>query len=228
MALDTAGTEIITFDSFTTLVDVKTSTRRALDEYVDDPGPIVTLWRTRAVDYRMVSTFTGEYETYEETTRDALEYALAANGITLPERSIDEINAVFHDLDAYDDVNPGMKQLADAGYDLYVLSNGNPAVLNSMIERTEIGGLIEGTISADEIEVYKPDHRIYEHAAERTGTPIENVVHVATPWYDIYGAVHAGMQGVWMNRYDLPWDRFDGEPHLIVDNFNDLLAAFGI
>lgn len=228
MSIDTDTVEAITFDSFTTLVDVGTSTRRALDEHVDEPDPVARLWRLRAVDYRMVSTATGAYETYEETTREALAYALAVNGVDLPDETVDEIASVFYKLEAYEDVNPGMERLAEAGYDLYVLSNGTPAALDAVIERTEIQDAIEGTISAHEIEMYKPAPLIYEHAAERIGTPIENVVHVATPWYDIYGAIHAGMQGVWLNRNDLPWDRFDGEPDLTVDDFDELLAAFDV
>lgn len=228
MPLDTDDVKTITFDSFTTLVDVETSTRRALVEHTEDAEQVANLWRVRAVEYRMVSTFTDEYESYEETTRDALAYALAANDVDLSDSTIDEITSVFHELDVYEDVYPGMEQLVDSGYTLYVLSNGNPAVLDSMIERAGIGDLIEDTISAEEIEAYKPDPRIYEHAAERIGTPIENVVHVATPWYDIYGAIHAGMQGVWMNRNDLPWDRFDGTPDRIVDSFAELQAALDV
>lgn len=228
MSLDTDAVETITFDSFTTLVDVGTSTQRALADYVDDPDPIVTRWRTRAVDYRMVSTFTDTYETYEETTREALEYALAANGIDLPDSAIEEISSVFHDLDVYDDVYAGMKRLGDAGYPLYILSNGNPEILHSMIESAGIDNLIEGILSADDIEAYKPDPRIYNYAAERAETPLENIVHIATPWYDIYGAINAGMQGIWMNRNDLPWERFDGEPDLIVNDFEDLCSTFDI
>jgi len=226
--LDVDAVEVVTFDSFTTLVDVETSTRRALAEYVDDPGPVADLWRFRAVDYRMVSTFTGVYETYEETTRNALKYALAANDVDLSHRAVDEVASVFRDLDVYGDVRPATRRLADAGYDLYVLSNGNPAVLDPVVERAGIGDLIEGTISADEIETYKPAPRLYEHAAGRAGVPVENVAHVATPWYDVYGAVHAGMQGIWMNRGDRPWERFDGRPDLVVDGFDELLAAFDV
>jgi len=226
MALDTGSVETITFDSFTTIVDVGTSTRRALAEHVADPDPIAELWRFRAVDYRMVSSFTDAYETYEETTREALAYALAASGVSLPDRTIDEIAAVFRDLDVYGDVRPGMERLGDAGYDCYILSNGNPELLDAVVERAGIDDVIEGTISADEIETYKPDPRIYEHAAERTGTPIENLLHVTTPWYDVYGAIHAGMQAVWLNRDDRPWERFDGGPDLIVEGFDNLVGAF--
>lgn len=225
MPLDKGMIESITFDSFTTIVDVDTTTRRVLAKHIDEPDSVANLWRSRAVDYRMVSTFTETYETYEETTRDALEYALAVHDYTLPTDTIDEITSVFHELDVYEDVRPGMEHLADAGYDLYILSNGNPAVLDSMVERVSIDDLIVDTISADELQVYKPDPRIYEHAAEFMNAAVENVMHVATPWYDIYGAKHAGNQTVWLNRNDAPWDRFDGRPDLTVGSFEKLVSA---
>lgn len=92
----------------------------------------------------------------------------------------------------FDDVYDCFRELHEAGYDLYIVSNGNPAVLDSMVERAEIRPFIEDTINADEVETYKPALSFYQHAAEHTGVAPENLVHVATPWYDIYGANNAG------------------------------------
>lgn len=225
MAVDAGAVETITFDSFTTIVNVEKSTREVLAEYVDDPDPVATLWRFRAVDYRMVSAFT-EYEDYERTTREALEYALAVHGHDLPDDAVDRIAGVFDRLAVYRDVRPGMERLVDRGYDLYVLSNGTPDLLDSMVERAGIDDLIEGTISADGVETFKPDPAIYEYAAARVDTPMDAIAHVATPWYDVYGAMHAGLQSVWLNRNGVPWDRFDGTPDLIVDDFDALTASF--
>ncbi len=44
---------------------------------------------------------------------------------------------------------------------------------DSMVDHAEIDGLIEDTISADEIRTFKPDVDLYRHAAGRIGTPIE-------------------------------------------------------
>ncbi|MDX1745493.1 MAG: haloacid dehalogenase type II [Halobacteriales archaeon] len=226
MSFDPDRVETITFDSFTTLVDVRGSTRRALERHLEDPEPIAQLWRFRAVDYRMVATFVDDYATYYETTEQALRYALAANDVTLSEEAITEIASVFLDLDPFADVRPAMESLDDAGYDLYVVSNGNPAVLEAMVEVCDHEDLLVDTISADEIKAYKPDGRIYEHAAKRTDTPIDRIAHVATPWYDVYGAMYAGMQGVWVNRTGAPWDEFDGDPDLTVPDLASLPAQF--
>lgn len=218
--------ETITFDSFTTLVDVLGTTTRILGQYVDDPDPIVSLWRTRAVEYRMLCNFMGKYEPYQRTTRQALEYSLAVHGVTLSDAEIDDVADVFHNLDVFDDVTATFERLDDAGYDLYIVSNGEPTLLDTIVERANIGDHVLDTISADEIEVYKPDAAIYHHASDRTGTPIKNVVHVATPWYDVYGAMHAGMQAVWVNRQERPWEVYDGDPDLIIDDLHELVKKF--
>jgi 2-haloacid dehalogenase len=226
VALDTSEVETVTLDSFTTLVDVHGPTREALAEHVAEPDPVATLWRSRSVDYRMVATFLGEYETYRETTRDALEYALAVHGHDLDESAVDEVMATFESLPVFDDVHESISRLVEAGYDVAILSNGEPDLLASIVERAGIGDLLSAVVSADEIRSYKPDAAIYERGAERTDTPIGNIAHAATPWYDVYGAMGAGMQGIWVNRRGRPWDTFDGEPSLIVDSMAALADAF--
>lgn len=125
----------------------------------------------------MVSNFTDTYEPYYQTTKEALE----RYEVDLSAEDIEEIASVFHELEVFDDVREAMKRLYDAGYPLYIVSNGNPELLDTMVSRVNIGDLIEDTISADGIHTYKPDAQIYQYAAEETGTSIENIAHVATP-----------------------------------------------
>lgn len=225
MSLDTERIETITFDSFTTIVDVLAATRRKLAEHVDDPESVRDLWRARAVDYRMVSNFVDEYEPYMQTTREALDYALERSGVELSPDEVDDIGSVFHDLAVFDDVRSGMERLRGAGYDLYVVSNGDPELLETIVSQADIAHLLEDAVSAAEIRTYKPDEAFYRHAADRTDTDIGRIAHVATPWYDVYGAMHAGMQGVWLNRKGDPWDRFDGAPDREVDTIHEFADA---
>jgi len=226
VSFDPKAVETVTLDSFTTLVDVHGPTREALAEHVEDPDAVASLWRSRAVDYRMVATFLDAYEPYRTTTRDALEHALAVHGHDLPESAVEGIVGTFDRLPVFDDVNDSVRRLVEAGYDVAVLSNGEPDLLASIVERAGIEDLLSGVISAHEIRAYKPAPAIYEHAAERTDTPLERIAHAATPWYDVYGAMGAGMGAVWVDRRDRPWDAFDGEPSLIVDSLAALADAF--
>ncbi|MFB6218739.1 MAG: haloacid dehalogenase type II [Halobacteriaceae archaeon] len=218
---DAERVETVTFDSYSTIVDVEAA-QQALADRVADPGPVSRRWRSRSLAYTFVANQTDAYKPFYEVNRDALQYALDASGADLDPGERDEILAVYHELDVFADVRAGMERLRDAGYPLYVVSNGNPEMLASMVEHAGIGDLVEDTVSADEVETFKPAAELYRHAAARTGTPIDRVAHVTAGWFDVMGAQHAGMQGVWVNRAGGPWEPFGGDPDRTVASFHEL------
>ena len=227
MPLDTDCVETITVDSYGTLVDPSAAEKR-LEALVDDPEPVSNRWRAQSIAYTMIANHVDAYQPFYEMNRDALQYALDASGVDLPPENRDEILEVYHELDVFEDVRDGIERLREGGYPVYVLSNGNPEMLSSMVEHADIGDLVEDTISAHEIETFKPHSSLYEHAADRTDTPVENIVHVAGPAFDIQGAIHAGMQGAWIDRYDNPWGEFGGDPDVTIETFYGLAEELGV
>ncbi|WP_049972413.1 haloacid dehalogenase type II [Haladaptatus cibarius] len=227
MTFDSERVTTLTFDSYSTLVDVDAA-ENALAERVETPEPISKLWRARSLEYTFVANHTDSYQPFYEINRDALQYALSAHDADISESERDEILAVYHELDVFDDVRDGIERLRDGGYDCYVVSNGNPEMLDSMVEHADIGDLLTDTISADEIETFKPDAELYRHAAGRTGTPTEEIAHVTAGWFDVQGAKHAGMQGVWADRKGTPWEPFGDEPDLVIESFDDLADELGV
>jgi len=214
--------ETVTFDSYSTIVDVEAA-EKALAERVDEPRPVSQLWRSRSLAYTFIANHIDAYQPFYEMNRDALQYALDVHGADVTTEERDEILAVYHELDVFADVREGMAQLREAGYPLYIVSNGNPEMLDSMVAHADIGDLIEDTISADEVETFKPDAELYRHAAARAGTPIDRTAHVTAGQFDVAGAVHAGMQGVWVNRDSGPAEAFGPDPDLTVTDFFDLV-----
>jgi len=227
MPFDAERVTTVTFDSYSTLVDVDAA-EKALANRVADPEPVSKLWRARSLEYTFVANATDAYQPFYEMNRDALQYALDVHGVDLATEERDEILAVYHELDVFDDVRDGIERLRDGGYDCYVVSNGNPAMLDSLVTHAEIEDLIEDTISADEVRTFKPDAEIYRHAAGRTGTPIDEIVHVTAGWFDVLGAQHAGMQGAWVDRKGTPWEPFGDEPSLTIETFYELADELGV
>jgi 2-haloacid dehalogenase len=168
------------------------------------------------LEYTLVANHVDAYQPFYEMNRDALTYALDAHDVEVSEADRDEILATYHELDVFDDVRESIERLSDAGYPCYVVSNGNPEMLDSMVDHADIGDLLDGVVSAHEVETFKPATELYEHASERVGVPVEELTHVSALWLDVQGAIHAGLQGVWLNRDDGPWEPFDGEPTLEV------------
>jgi 2-haloacid dehalogenase len=227
MGFTAARVSTVTFDSYSTLVDVDAA-EQALAERVPDPEPVSRLWRTRSLAYTFIANQIDAYQPFYEMNRDALQYALDAHGIDISTAARDEILAVYHELDVFDDVREGVARLVDGGYDCYVISNGNPEMLASMVDHADIGDLLTDTISADEVETFKPAAEIYRHGAARTGTAIEEIAHVTAGYFDVLGAHHAGMQGVWLNRRSRPWETFGGDPALTVDSIHDMADELGV
>ncbi|EMA46450.1 haloacid dehalogenase type II [Halobiforma nitratireducens] len=231
MSFEPEPVSAVTFDSDSTLVDVDAIETALVDhEAVTDADTpaVANRWRQRSLEYTLVGNTLGNYQSFVEINRAALEYALAAHGIeTTPEERA-EILSVYHDLEPFTDVRPTLERLSEAGYDLYVLSNGSPEMLASMIEGAGIGDYVTDAISAHEVATFKPDPDLYRHAAGRTGTPIDRIAHVSALWFDVQGAVHAGMQGVWLDRTGRPWEPFGPEPDLVaegLDGIAELLEA---
>lgn len=224
MALDATRVRAVTFDSFSTLLDVDSSAA-AVADLVDDPVAFARQWHTRAAVYGMVGTAIDAYEPYYDLHRHALAYLLAARGIDVTDERLEELTAVYHELAAFDDVRPGMARLRDAGYALGVVSNGDPPMLESLERVAGIGDLVDAMVSADEVEAHKPARALYEHAAARLDVDPGAVVHASNSVFDVQGAMHAGMQGVWLNREAAPPEPFGPDPDLAVEAMDGLVDA---
>ena len=227
--MDPEAVETVTVDSYTTLVDVGAQAP-VLEERVeglDAPERVSRLWRRQYIQYSMIANDVDEYRPFDELIDLGLRYALEAHGHDVPADVRDEIRRVVYEdrITVFDDVTDGIERISDAGYDVYVVSNGTPAMLERMVEAADLEDAVVDAVSADEIGRYKPDPEIYRHAAARTGTPIDRILHVsAGTMRDVWGAKHAGMRAAWMARpeQNLPREHLGRDPDLVVEDFRDL------
>lgn len=223
------GIEVVTVDSYTTLVDVGSQADVLEDQVpgLSDGETVSQFWRNQYITYSMVANDIDEYRPFWDLIGQGLQYALEANGYDVPADVRDGIRReVYEDrLTVFEDVTDGIGRIVDAGYDVYVLSNGNPEMLQHLVESANIGDLVSDTISADEIETYKPDPAIYRHAATRIGTDLEEILHVSGgDMRDVWGAKHAGMKTGWLARPEqgAPRENLGRDPDIVVEDLYSL------
>lgn len=221
MPLERTKVDTVTVDSYGTLVDPN-SIQSTLSDHVENPAAVANLWFSRSLMNKMVGNFIDVYQPFEVLSEDGLEYALEYRDIDLDEAEKTEILNAYDRLDIYPEVKEGIERIADLGYEIYVVSNGTPSMLDRLVNHVGISDAIMDTISAHEIELYKPDAEIYRHTAARTGTPIDRILHVSGPYFDVLGAMYAGMQGGWINYVNKPRDTFAGGPDIEISSFNEL------
>jgi len=173
MGFDSDQVSTVTFDSYSTLVDVG-AVEKALAAHVDDPQPVSKLWRARSLDYTFVANAIGAYQPFYEMNRDALHYALDVDGVDISTSERDETLAVYHEFDVFADARDDIERFRDREYDCFVVSNGDPEMPESMTDHAGIGDIIEDTISADKLRTFKPAAEIYRHAAAHRNTDRRN------------------------------------------------------
>lgn len=221
--------ETVTFDSYTTLVDVYSQADVLADEVedIEHPDFVSRVWRSRNMMYTVMANDIEAYRPFYEIQGLSLRYALESFGHEVPTDVRDRIRRRVYkqNITVFDDVRPGMERIADLGYDMYVISNGDPDMLEHMVEAAEIDGLLADTISADEVETFKPDEEIYHHSADRTGTAVDRILHVSGgTMRDVWGAKHAGMRTAWLNRpgKHYPKEYLGTDPDLTIADFHQL------
>ena len=107
----------------------------------------------------------------------------------------------FEDIELYPDVIPTFDELA-THFKLGLLSNGN-----SYPERCGLEGRFAFVVFSQDVQIRKPDRRIFEITAREAGCPMDELLHVGDSLKnDVAGANEAGAESVWLNRGGLAND----------------------
>ena len=217
-----AKAEALAFDMYGTLVD-PIRIWRQLEHYIPgDAQHIAELWRQKQLEFTFRLTAMERYEDFEQVTRKALDYALAATGHALETQQKNVLMAQYNDLERFADVEPGLQRLKDAGHVMVVFSNGTPAMLTGIMNAANLHLYFKGFVSVDEVKVYKPSPIVYRHVASSLGRPIGEVRLISSNPFDIVGAEAAGMQAAWVNRSGSLFDTLAPMPQMVVRSLVEL------
>jgi 2-haloacid dehalogenase len=148
-----------------------------------------------AVLQAMADTITGEHRPFPDYLRAALERRLriaGADGDTL-DAAIDRARR----LPAFPDARPALETLAAAGYRIAVLTNSAADAAGAALDAAGLAARVDVVIGADEIGAYKPDLRVYRHAARRLGASADRLCLVTAHGWDVLGARRADWAAAW-------------------------------
>jgi 2-haloacid dehalogenase len=220
--------EALAFDVYGTLVD-PIGIQAQLEQYLPEAAPrVVRTWRQKQLEYTFRLAAMERYEDFRQVTRKALDYALAAVGGELDEDQKDDLMTRYDRLDGFEDAEPGLRRLREAGHQMVAFSNGSPSMISAVLDNAALRPYLNDSISVDEVRTYKPSPKVYRHAAERLGRPIGEVRLVSSNPFDVIGAEAAGMQAAWVDRSGGVFDTLGPRPKMVVATLvelADILAA---
>ena len=222
-------TDALCFDLFGTLCDVST-VREVFSETVDartdrsaeDAADVYDCWQDTYSAYTRHTAAMGTSVTHREIMERSLTYALELHGLDLERDDRRTLVDARSDIETYPGAHDALATFREEGFELAVLSNGDPDLLGEIADNTGIDRHLDRVISAGDSGVFKPAPESYRHAADVLDRPIGTCWLVSAHSWDARGAAQAGMLGAWINRDDRPDDLIGRRPALRVDSFEEL------
>jgi len=120
--------------------------------------------------------------------------------IKVSEEEIKEALSKIETLQAYPDVQKGLKLLKDQGFRLATLTNSPPNALKQQLINSNLTDYFEQALSIDSLKKYKPEAATYLWAAKKLQVKPEEMMLVAAHGWDIAGASAAGLQTCFIAR----------------------------
>ncbi|MBK5993369.1 HAD family hydrolase [Streptomyces sp. MBT58] len=122
------------------------------------------------------------------------------------------------------EVLDGLARLRAAAWTIAVITNGAGDIQRAKLARTGLAPLVDGVAASGDLEVRKPDLRLFELAASRCGVSL-----AAGGWMvgdnpdgDIGGGHQAGLRTIWLRGR--PWPEGLPAAHHVVDHVTDAIT----
>ena len=210
------------FDAYGTLFDVHSAVARHKSLVGPQAERLSELWRTKQLEYSWTRSLMGAYRDFDVLTADALDFAAARCG-GISEEAREKLLAAYATLDAYADAAPALAALRARGAKTVILSNGTPAALERAVRSAGLADLLDESLSADALRLFKTAPAIYQMVCERYGLRPEQVSFQSSNRWDVAGATKFGFHTVWINRAAAPDEYGDLPPARTAADLSALL-----
>jgi 2-haloacid dehalogenase len=214
------------FDAYGTLFDFASAAARCADVPAERRAALTALWRDKQLKYTWLRTLENRYADFWQVTGEALDFALESLDLASPalrERLMD----LYLGLEPFAEVPAVLGALRKAGFKTAILSNGSPAMLAALVNRSGLEPMFDAVLSADAVRAFKTHPTVYQYALDTLALPAHAIAFQSSNAWDAYAASDFGMRVVWCNRYGQRAERLPGDPDFEIRTLAELPALLG-
>ena len=215
--------EAVVFDAYGTLFDVHSVIRRCEELFPGKGDALSRLWRTKQLEYTWLRSLMGRYEDFEQVTRAALKFTCKSLGLARSDVTESLLMQEYLRLSLYPDARLALDLLK--GRKLAILSNGSPAMLNTIVSNADLSEVFHSVLSVHALRIFKPHPSVYQWGVEALGIPKAHVAFVSSNFWDISGATAFGFRTFWINRSGAPPDELGYSPAAVLGRLDELGPA---
>lgn len=216
-------TRIVFFDVVETLFSLEPLDIRLAE--LDLPPGTAPLFFAQLLRDAFALSSTGTFYSFPEIARGTLEVLVDSLGYPVDEGGIKHVLAAFAELPAHPDVKPALEKLRESDCQAVLLTNGSRANSEKLIRTNGIEHLVDGLLSVEDVQLWKPRTELYREAALRYQCAPENAALIAAHAWDIQGALSAGMHGIWVQRQDSLYHPLMGRPDAQTPGLEEAVEA---
>jgi 2-haloacid dehalogenase len=163
----------------------------------------------------------GRHADFWQVTQDALDFAFDMHEVKDADLRKDLIEAYLY-LDCYPEVPGALTELKDRGFEIAILSNGTPTMLEAAVRNSRLETIIPKIFSVEKAGVFKPDPRVYQIAVDELNVKAEEIVFQSSNAWDASGAAAFGFKVAWVNRFGQSPERLPGRPDVEISDLSEL------
>lgn len=210
------------FDVNETLLDT-TELNRVVAQRLGDRPERAEAWFTALLHHSLVESVTGSWHNFGDIAEAVLQMTATRYGITLPADAT-PLADIIAAMPAHPDVAAGLSALQQQGFTLVALTNSSEALAEKQLSSAGLARLFTRILSVEQVQVYKPDLKVYQWAMQEMDQPASQCMMVAAHGWDVGGAKRAGMKTAFVTRKGQALYPLAPAPDLIVSDIGTLAA----
>ena len=213
----------LAFDVYGTLINTS-GVFNSLENMIGEQAkPFMDTWRNKQLEYSFRRGLMNQFVDFSVCTKDALEYSCLFFKTKLTDAQKNALLNEYKVLPTFPDVKKGLQKLKEEGHKLYAFSNGSANAISNLLVNAKIIDLFDGVVSVEDVQVFKPSLKVYEHFNIKTNSTKETSWLISSNPFDVIGATSYGMKTAWLQRSsDAIFDPWNIEPTTIINTINEL------
>jgi len=225
-----ASVTTLTFDCFGTILNLRGSLSGPLGAFLQKKGISIsgdemwTRWRYRQrIEQYQDNLLMLGHSGYLEVAQKALLYVLRQSSVPFTDDDIEEVMKAWQFLSPFPEAVDGLKRLKKR-FNLVALSNGNRWFLDHLA-KNRIKYDFDKIISVEEVGNFKPHPSVYRATQRILGLEPNQLAMVSANTFDVMGARASGYRGIWVDRYNLPFEETPYREDLHIHDFTEMADA---
>jgi 2-haloacid dehalogenase len=224
----------ILFDAYGTLFDVYSVGALAEQLFPGLGGAVSQLWRDKQIEYSRLVSMSGpvdaagsnRYRPFWELTRAALRFTAEKLALAWTAQAETALMDAYLVLSPFAENRDVLQALHQQGVPMGILSNGNPEMLNAVVQHAGFDSLLQHVISVHPTRRFKTDPVTYALGTAAFALPASDILFVSSNAWDAIGATWFGYTTLWVNRAGAPLDPLGTTPTHQGSSLRDVLALF--